>query len=323
MIVTEFKRDHVRAAAEILAAMHQAVEAVGPTSVLDGTTAAQAALEAAFGAGPGVVAVDRGEVVGYMLMPLPNVPGPGDSRLRPVHHAARSSVRDAYRQMYAAVASRAVRAGCTYHSVPIAASASGVLQTFFELEFGVDQVKGALSIREVPERDARGGATRDAVPTDIDGLIDLSIELQKFHARAPIFHPALLPVPAIREDLLRSMSDPTSKVLVVDEGARVLGMMQAQPDGAYRESVVIGMNVVTEDARGRGLGTAMLNALLSWARDRGYRFCTVGWSSSNLTSDAFYRSRGFAPLRYRLHRRVDSRVAWANESLDYGEFPLR
>jgi ribosomal protein S18 acetylase RimI-like enzyme len=66
----------------------------------------------------------------------------------------------------------------------------------------------------------------------------------------------------------------------------------------------------------------MLDVLVRWAADRGYRYCTVGWTSSNPISDAFYRSRGFTPIRYRLHRRIDPRVAWANEGPDDSSFRL-
>jgi hypothetical protein len=46
----------------------------------------------------------------------------------------------------------------------------------------------------------------------------------------------------------------------------------------------------------------MLDALCRWAAQCGYGYCTVGWTLSNLVSDAFYRSRGFTPIRYRLRR---------------------
>lgn len=54
-----------------------------------------------------------------------------------------------------------------------------------------------------------------------------------------------------------------------------------------------------------------------------YGYCAVGWTSSNLISDAFYRSRGFTPVRLRLHRRIDSRISWANDSLDDRNFGHR
>ena len=63
--------------------------------------------------------------------------------------------------------------------------------------------------------------------------------------------------------------------------------------------------------------------LLGWAHAQGYQHCTVGWTASNLVGDAFYRSRSFTPIRYRVHRRIDPRVAWANETLDYTKFRLQ
>jgi ribosomal protein S18 acetylase RimI-like enzyme len=97
-------------------------------------------------------------------------------------------------------------------------------------------------------------------------------------------------------------------------------MAQAEPDRAYLAAFDIGMNVVTAEAREEGIGTAVLDFLLRWGSEAGYRYCTVGWTSSNLASDSFYRSRGFLPTRYRVHRRVDARVAWANEHFDYTPF---
>jgi len=92
-------------------------------------------------------------------------------------------------------------------------------------------------------------------------------------------------------------------VVEADEG--LVGMAQAEPARAYLDTVDIGMNMIAEGARSRGLGTAMLQSVLGWAGSRKYQYCTVGWTSSNLISDAFYRSRGFTPVRYRLRRRID------------------
>lgn len=324
MKIVALASEHVESAAELLADLHVAVGTGAPASTLAERDVARRAVVSAIDSGPGVAALQGSAVVGYMVAPLPNVPGPGGSRLRPAHHAARpDQARLAYRQMYEAIARQLVAAGCTYHSLPIATSWPEALNTFFELEFGVDQIKGSVAIAKVPDAPPRADSVRAAAGSDLDGLLQLAIELQKFHSRAPMFQAALLDVPGIRQALIGAIASDDATVLVATEGDRIVAMMQAEPDGGYADAAQIGMNIVTETARSAGLGTAMLDVLLRWAADRGYSHCTVGWTSSNPTSDAFYRSRGFTPLRNRLHRRIDPRVAWANDSLDYSAFRLR
>lgn len=56
----------------------------------------------------------------------------------------------------------------------------------------------------------------------------------------------------------------------------------------------------------RQFGSAM-STMSPWtcggSAARGCHYCTVGGTSSNLISDAFYRSRGFTPVRLRLRRK--------------------
>ena len=195
------------------------------------------------------------------------------------------------------------------------------MNAFVELEFGVDQIDGMLTVPEdgsTLEHD--GSQIRFAEAADVEPIVNLAIELAQYHSRAPMFQVALLDLASTRTGILASIADDRSAVVVARSGGRIVGMAQAGPDRAYVEAFDIGMNVVTEDARSSGIGTAMLDFLLAWGSSRRYRYCTVGWTSSNLASDAFYRSRGFTPVRYRLHRRIDSRVSWANERFDYSAF---
>lgn len=310
----------VESLAEVVAELHGQSLSSGPVSMLGDREFAESAVATAIWSRPGVVAVEGSSVVGFMVAPLANIPGSTIARLRSPQHAARPAcVRSAYRLMYAALAERLVAAGCTYHSVPFPLGVPAAVDAFFELELGVDQITGAVPIADY-EASAGSDDIRAATVDDLDGLVALSIELTKFHSRAPMFQPALLDVRTVRRSLVRALEDDASTVLVVDRGGQLRAMMSAEPDGAYADSVVIGMNVVTESARSAGLGTAMLDVLVCWAAGHGYRHCTVGWTSSNPISDAFYRSRGFVPIRYRLHRRIDPRVAWANDALDYRSF---
>jgi ribosomal protein S18 acetylase RimI-like enzyme len=172
--------------------------------------------------------------------------------------------------------------------------------------------------------DARPSDTiRTAHPDDIDRLVELCIELTQFHSRSPMLAPTLFDAARARADLAQHISAPNSIVLVACDGDAIVGMIQAQPDSLYAATTTIGINIVTEHARSAGVGTTMLNALCASAASSGAERCAVGWDSANLLSDAFYRARGFRPARYDLHRKIDQRVTWANDNLDYGQFMLQ
>jgi len=48
------------------------------------------------------------------------------------------------------------------------------------------------------------------------------------------------------------------------------------------------------------------------AQANGYRYCEVDWRSTSLQAGRFWPRRGFRPMVYRLARRIDPRIAWAN-----------
>jgi GNAT superfamily N-acetyltransferase len=314
-------RTQIDALATLLAESHQGSTGSGARHVLADEAMAIQAVTAAVAAGPGVAAFDGPAAVGYMIAPLPARPGTTTARLGVTHHAAhRTETRLIYRRMYEALSAKLVELGCTYHSLPVVAEHADVVSAFFELEFGIDQIDGMLRVPETADRPEGGSAVRFATASDLDRIVELAIELAKYHSRAPMFQVALLDASATRRDVEAALADERSTVVVAEMGERIVAMATAGPDKAYLDTFDIGMNSVTAGARRGGVGTAMLNFLLAWGASRGYRHCTVGWTSSNLGSDAFYRSRGFTPVRYRLHRRIDDRVSWANEGLDYAAF---
>ena len=66
------------------------------------------------------------------------------------------------------------------------------------------------------------------------------------------------------------------------------------------------------DARNRGIGLALTNAGFAFAKEAGYQYVLADWRTTNLQSSRFWPRRGFRPVVYRLFRRVDERIAWAN-----------
>ena len=272
---------------------------------------------------PGVRSGPRHEVVGFFVAPLPAVLGPSSARLGVGYHVVRrSAAREGYRLLYEAASRELIAAGVTYHSVPVLVDHTEATAALVELEFGFDQIDGFMSVpRDLPADipDGSRAATRD----DVDRVVELAIELQQFHARAPMFQPALLDVAATRRGVEHGLRDDTSLVVVVEEDGDVVAAAQVGPSSAYFDTVDIGMNVVTERHRNRGVGSRVLRLILGWASSHDFRYCSVGWTSSNPISDPFYRSRGFVPVRYRLHRRIAQEVLWANDKIDYQRFNRR
>ena len=69
------------------------------------------------------------------------------------------------------------------------------------------------------------------------------------------------------------------------------------------------------EARGQGIGTLLTRHGLAHARAAGYHFCETDWRSTNLLASRFWPHQGFQPIGYRLVRRIDQRIAWADGSM--------
>ncbi|MEE1786180.1 GNAT family N-acetyltransferase [Streptomyces sp. SP17BM10] len=267
------------------------------------------------GTGPAVAAVEGGELVGFLAASVDGVPGPQRASVRLQQHAAVAGrKREVYRRLYSALAGELAAVGRFEHTIAVPAADGEVTTALFELGFGIDQIKGLRSARA-----SSGEATRlrEAGPADLRRLLELTVELQQFHATSPILRPALLDVPAIRNGFLAALGDDRHLILVAEEHGHVVGMMQAEPDKRNHSAAVIGIASVSACARSRGLGTALLAGVSDWAARRGFANVAAGWSSANPVSDAFWRGRGFTPIGYTLTRLIDARVAWAGSGLSY------
>jgi ribosomal protein S18 acetylase RimI-like enzyme len=318
--VAWFHRRHLDGAAKLLAeSLGTAAPSTGVRYRLSDVAAVRAGIAAAVERGPAVVALDGSAVVGFMIAPLPKVPGTGGSRMTVLHHAAWPAVaRNAYRRMYEEIAGALVAAGCFEHSVLVPTDQQAVVDALFELQFGIDQIKGTRTLPGIVATPSN--TIRAAHTDDLDRLLELFVELTQFHSRSPMLAPAMVDLARARAMLVQEISAQDHIVLVACDGDVIVGMIQAEADRLWAGTTTIGMNIVTEDARSTGVGTTMLDALCAEAANSGADRCAVGWDSANLVSDAFYRARGFIPVRYELHRTIDQRVAWANDTLDYSQF---
>lgn len=229
-------------------------------------------------------------------------------------HAA-SSVED-LRDLYGFLAEQWVAAGRSAHTVVVPASDSDLVDCWFRLGFGHQHVH---AIRDVPAAGATnlppaGVVIRRAERHDIDALAELDLLLPSYQALSPVF--ARHPMPTLVEvqaEWTEDWDDERFTPLVAELNGTVVGSAVAcavdvsslhqglaRPQGAG----FLGFAAVAPDARGRGIGRALGEAVLEWARDAGHGTVVVDWRMTNLLSSRTWPRLGFVPTFFRLHRTI-------------------
>jgi glycine/D-amino acid oxidase-like deaminating enzyme len=74
----------------------------------------------------------------------------------------------------------------------------------------------------------------------------------------------------------------------------------------------LNVGATVESASGQGIDTLLTQHGLAAARAAGYDRCVADWRTANLLAARFWPRRSFREVVYRLRRRVDQRIAWAN-----------
>jgi GNAT superfamily N-acetyltransferase len=69
---------------------------------------------------------------------------------------------------------------------------------------------------------------------------------------------------------------------------------------------------VTTSMRRRGIGAALVEQGMAWARAESYTACNVDEFTANPLSGRFWSRRGFVPFAFRLEHRVNPRAAPGN-----------
>jgi GNAT superfamily N-acetyltransferase len=107
----------------------------------------------------------------------------------------------------------------------------------------------------------------------------------------------------MRERLAGLLSDSNYAAFVAEKGSQVLGLgggalgRYFEKNGSYARLVVL---VVSEAARGLGIGRALVDAVERWARTRGAQELFVNSGSHRQEAHRFYEQCGFRVTGVRL-----------------------
>jgi GNAT superfamily N-acetyltransferase len=237
-------------------------------------------------------------------------------------HAAVAEERGyIYRLMYAEVARQRVAEGRLKHCAAVYAGEREVLDAFYALGFGMhgmDSIRGIDSMRGLePVKGSAAEITiRQAGLRDLDSLMELRRRLSNHLRQAPTY--AYFPdtsVEAGAADFEKQLKDENAAVFLACRRNEIIGVMRVIPSmqsefklPVFDEGTCsINMAFVSEDCRGTGIAPALLNAILDWGREKGYKRCGVDYESANLPGARFWL-KNFKPVCYGLTRFIDKRV---------------
>jgi len=313
-------------AAGLLAQRHRRDRVACPLlpARFEALAAARAAVEAVWrrpGA-RGVVALDGGRLAGYLI---------GDAATEPVrgrcawvrlggHALAEGIDAELYRDLYAALAAGWVAQGYFDHYSLVPATDRAALDAWFALSFGLEHAHG---LRALPLTEAAhpvsGLEIRRATTADRETLAAVSQLLRRYQSGPPIWGAALPEDTSQIEAGYADMAgDEAAAVWLAFRDGQIAGFQAYFPAEMSDDNPLVppecadlSVAATHPELRGRGVGSALTQVGLTDAAARGYTACVVDWRVTNLMSSRFWPRRGFQPAVYRLVRRVDPRIAWA------------
>ncbi len=289
-----------------------------------------------FGSGTanGAVAEVGGELIGFMFgtraMHAPDhwlaQYVPPRSLSVPVHgHGAAEGVDllRVYGSLYGQLAVGWTEGGFFRHRIGIPAGDPEQREVWFQLGFGAAITYAARDVSRLGSAAlASDISIREATVEDQGEVERLEQVNSRFHNQSPVFWPY------VWDDVAESASGLTSyaldrehsAVFLATRGMETLGMQLLFSGDAIRlgsrlstqeGSVYLNHGIVDPDVRGGGVGTALLEQSLSWAREVGYQQMTLHYATMNPSGGPFWQRHGFMPLEYAVERHIDERVAWA------------
>lgn len=301
MEIVPFAEAHVDAAAELLAARHEAHRVEFPE--LPAQSDYRAEIEALLAEGATGAFTSDAYVLGK----------PGKTEwwgpniwVEAAGHAATNA--ELLRDVWAKAAAGWFEQGLRAHYALVPATDKSLLDAWFRLGFGAQQGHGVI---QIPEREWPAGV-REATMDDIEQLVEIGPYLSRHQGQSPVF--SSVPEQSadqVRADVLDDFATEGVANLVYEAEGRIVGNFfvcplelssahsgLARPPGAS----FLGFAITYPEARGTGTGVALTDASFAWAREHGYETMVTDWRETNLLSSRFWPRRGFRTSFLRVHR---------------------
>jgi len=326
MKIVEFKHSYIDDAASLLAKRHQNERTVNkelPVKFEEILYAKKAIESLVTKNWIGVAAIKDDQLVGYMIGTIQN--DKNRERHTWIQYAgvaiAQEENEELYRELYAVFANEMVNNGSFHHYVMVPSGDASMLNAWFCSGFAYEQVHGIRDISEgiEPYHIHPDLQIRLATKDDEQDIRALATVIMEHQAKSPVFAPGFIEERVDYQDGYAELIDDESVTfwLAIYQN-EVVGFQVYMPAEATDENMIIPDSCVSlvvgatvETARGMGVGSALLQNGLTYAKESGYTCCETDWRMTNLESSRFWLKNGFNPTVHRLARHIDSRILWA------------
>ena len=281
-------------------------------------------IEQAISRAPAVAAISGSELVGFLSGFLVKALWGKRGIFCPewANAAVSGQARELYEKMYAHLAREWIANGCFTHAIGMLASARDAIDALHWLGFGYVSGDAVRDLGHVRGH-VSGEEVRLAEQDDLDDVLVLAEALGRYMAAPPTF--LAFARPPDRDAYAEWIADPDRCILLACLGGEAVGYMRFGPASSDACDIIVDPGTcsntgafVFEEARGCGLGAALLRCGLEWAREHGYERCAVDFESANVLASRFW-TRHFRPVVYGLARRIDERIAWAHGQRDLSQ----
>jgi len=305
--VRSFAADDVEAAAALLAERHERHRAAEPLLALAGDVDGLVRRAWEKERASGTVAIDGGEVIGYLLGSV------NESRWWGRHvwiglagHAAREP--EVIRDLYRLAAERWVAEDALLHLAFVPAVPE-MTEPWLRLAFAYMQAHGIRETGAGPRPLPPGLVVRQGSFDDLRAAPELTTQIWQHHASAPTFTGLAVPsVEAFLDDWEAVLQEPDVGYFVAEIDEQLVGHLVMEPEehdlARPPGSVYLSVAATLPEARGRGVGVALTERALEWAFETGYVTAQTDWRVANLESSRFWPRRGFRETFFRMARRV-------------------
>ena len=149
-----------------------------------------------------------------------------------------------------------------------------------------------------------GIAVRFAGEGDLERVNELRRQVNELHVegRPDVFRPGFCD--ELRDYVYEIFGDPQKKIVVAEESGSVCGFAVlnhiVRPENPFmfeRDYLDIDEFGVDEQARRRGVASAMVRFIRDWAKEQGFRRLELNMWEFNSDALAFYEAAGFTTYR--------------------------